>query len=515
MQNLVTSKPLSISDWNCPWAETAQAWLGGVRWSYGEHANRARHGNLDAHRVCERPWLGVISSHLGRESWRDPWWQRMLEDALRFASESGSVVLYSGKAPYADAIRHTCERLGVPCEGLVAVSERDSLRKWVRGVRLHRMHGVGAEGGSVSLDDSSLCDAAVAILSHRLFAIQVRPNGKVSNWIQRRLSEPGVALGTTWVASMPDPSQSQRRLHMQLNAQGAVLWLRTELESSSAVGRVDVSGCNFREWGCSRRTVPPTLQPIGSLSSWRGRSEEYLIHCTRARRGPWPDQEYAEYLDEALRFETRQVSSPFATLHRIVTTQRLVATRWMRRGELDTVCFSGVPLRELLQRRRFQSHLGRWDWEPYGIAIRRSWLEQRGARPVEYLNPREMEQCPTERLAFAQPIGNIDGPFDWTQEKEWRVGHDLRLQDLSPGDGFLFVATKAEAAFLAHYAKWPVLYGVGAIEHGLREQEVHEPGMLWREVVLDSSRVARSQWSGDRQSDAWRSVRGTEQDIEP
>jgi hypothetical protein len=531
MPNPVSLKPMPISQWNCPWAETAQAWLEGVTWSVGDSASRAPHGNCAGNRDIQGPWLGVISSHLGRESWRDPWWQRVLEDALRYARESRSVVLYSGQAPYSDAIRHACERLGIPHEELGVFRARETIRTPEHSVRLHRIPRDGAEGESSSLDDASLCDAAVAILSHRLFAIQVRPKGKVSQWLQRRLSEPSVALGTTWVASVPDPTQSQRAtqtqraLHKQLNAQGAVLWLRSELDTTAALGRVDASDSIDRVLGCARRTVPATLQPIGSFSRWRGRDEDYLIHCTRARRGPWPDQDYEGYLDEALRLETRKVSTPFATLHRIVMTQRLVATRWMRRGDLDTVCFSGVPLLELLQRRRFQSHLGRWDWEPYGIAIRRSWLEQRGARPVEYLNRSEFDQCPSERIAFAQPIGQAAGAFDWTQEREWRVAHDVRLQDLGIGDGFLFVANKAEAACLAHDAKLPVLYGFGdeddeVGEYGVREydvrhQSVREPDdILWHEVVLDAMDGTRSPWKGDLLSDQGRPVGGEERDME-
>jgi hypothetical protein len=520
MPNPVSLKPLPISQWNCPWAETAQAWLEGVTWSVDESASRGPQGNCVANRDIRGPWLGVISSHFGRESWRDPWWQRVLEDALRFARESRSAVLYSGKAPYADAIRHACVRLGVPHEELGVYRERETIPVPEHHVRLHRIPRDGGEGDRAALDDASLCDAAVTILSHRLFAIQVRPKGKVSQWLQRRLSEPSVALGTTWVASVPDPTQTQRALHRQLNAQGAVLWLRSELDSTAALGRVDASDFIDRLWGCERRTVPATLQPIGSLSRWRGRDDDYLIHCTRARRGPWPDQDYEGYLDEALRLETRKVSSPFATLHRIVTTQRLVATRWMRRGDLDTVCFSGVPLLELLQRRRFQSHLGRWDWEPYGIAIRRSWLVARGARPVEYLNRSEFDQCPSERIAFAQPIGQAAGAFDWTQEREWRVAHDVRLQDLGLGDGFLFVATKAEAACLAHDAKLPVLYGVGdedddPREHGIREQAVREPHILWHEVVWDRLGGTRLPWSEGQPSDQGPPLGGEERAMEP
>jgi hypothetical protein len=183
----------------------------------------------------------------------------------------------------------------------------------------------------------------------------------------------------------------------------------------------------------------------------------YLVHCTRARDGAWPDQSMADYFDEAIRLEWHRPSEPVESLARILTGQRLIATNHLRRGTLRTVCFSGRRLSELLAMRRFQSHLARWDWEPYGMAIRCDRLVSLGAQRVEYLSESSRKRLTADQSAFSQPLPERDGDRDWRDEQEWRVLGDVRLHRLGCEHAFVFVPSIRDARLLAPLSRWPIV----------------------------------------------------------
>ena len=143
---------------------------------------------------------------------------------------------------------------------------------------------------------------------------------------------------------------------------------------------------------------------------------------------------------------------------RILKKRRITATQYLKRCQHDSVSLTAVPLRELLSRRHYQSHLKRWDWEPYGIAIRRSVAgELFGAAAVQYLSTAEYRKLPAERRFLFQPTGTRDGSQDWTTEREWRCPVDVRLSRLSLVDGFVFVPTISEAMLVQRVSSLPVL----------------------------------------------------------
>ncbi len=88
-----------------------------------------------------------------------------------------------------------------------------------------------------------------------------------------------------------------------------------------------------------------------------------------------------------------------------------------------------------MARRRFQSHLGRWDWEPYGLLLRRDALEQLGARPVIYGDDQTYKQMSDVDRPFFQPARRRSAHSSedhWQAEKEWRVLSDIHLTELPP-----------------------------------------------------------------------------------
>lgn len=147
---------------------------------------------------------------------------------------------------------------------------------------------------------------------------------------------------------------------------------------------------------------------------------------------------------------------PLVTLNRICQQRRLRGTSRITRTTQRSVSFSAVPLPRLLRSRNFQSHLQRWDWEPYGLLIDRDALEGLGARPVIYGDEIDYARLPAAQKPYFQPLGKE--PQQWAQEREWRLLGDLDLSVL-PGDAVrLFVRTRIEALHMARIFSWPVLW---------------------------------------------------------
>jgi hypothetical protein len=147
-------------------------------------------------------------------------------------------------------------------------------------------------------------------------------------------------------------------------------------------------------------------------------------------------------------------------LKRILQKQRLVATARTIRGGTPVVSFTAVPLAELRRLRVFRPHRGRWDFEPYGICIRRDWLEQREARPVRYGDDRLWNRlAPAERPFFQlrqTRRSSARATIDWSVEDEWRVVGDVGLESIPRDAALVFVPTEGEADQVAPICRWPV-----------------------------------------------------------
>jgi hypothetical protein len=203
-----------------------------------------------------------------------------------------------------------------------------------------------------------------------------------------------------------------------------------------------------------------THAPIWSLRELTDRDfhDEYLTHCTRAARGPWPDESLDNHLDQLILGGRESDHSALATLTRIVRRQRLVASADTIRGAQPVVCFTAVPLAELPRQRIFRPHRGRWDFEPYGISVRRDWLQRHGARPVRYGDTSLWDRLPNgERPFFQCRYAGTDHTIDWSAEREWRHVGDLDLSRL-PGDAaWLVVPTREAARVLSRFSRWPIV----------------------------------------------------------
>ena len=150
---------------------------------------------------------------------------------------------------------------------------------------------------------------------------------------------------------------------------------------------------------------------------------------------------------------------PLETLSYLCQEGRLRGTASMTRTAERCVSFSAVPLVPLLTRRTFRSHLGRWDWEPYGLLIRRDALQAIGARHVIYGDESDYACLHSHQQPFFQPQQRKgEQQHEWSEEREWRVLGDVDLRMLPNNSVIAFVRSQREARQFARYCNWPVLW---------------------------------------------------------
>ena len=282
-------------------------------------------------------------------------------------------------------------------------------------------------------------DRITVLGSDQLLVLHLRSRGNLMPLIQRRLhlqasSNVYLALGGDHLV----PGDAANTLMEQ----GAVGWLLLNEDDASQGIPTSFDG-----------VLPAAAAPIvSSQPGW-----DYLIHCTRSAHGPWPDQSNDEYLDELLLGHVSRDHSSLAALVRILRMQRLIATNKTIRGGTEVVSFTAAGLQQLSGLRTFQSHRGRWDFQPYGICIRKDRIERVGGRPVIYGDDGVWQTLDEGSKPYFQKTDTPRQPArDWRSEREWRHVGDFDLRSLGADDALVFVPSPEEAAHVARVSRWPV-----------------------------------------------------------
>lgn len=421
--------------------------------------------------------VAIVSSRLPRRLDPHGTWLQGLRAALRHLREHDFTLVVGTGTAGAELILRGARRVGVRTVLLrccTSCQEEDWAAQWKSRSSLSPQQDL-VEGwalpDSESAATSESCtddelwriperDRAVMGWADDVIVLGVRARGNLEKLLRRRFAKsPGTVLLAELCGLRPP------RLQANLIEAGAVPWFPGELganegdEESAARGeRITLEPLATTP---SRVFERLTLDAVSSSGNW-----DFLTHATRACEGPWPGQTREEYLDELFDGNISADHSPLAALLRIVAARRLHASGLAIRGKYPVVSFTAVPLNELPTLRVFRAHRGRWDFEPYGICIRRSWLESRGARPVIYEDEPAWQKLPEVERPFFQlrlgkghrsKSGNGGAQVDWSVEREWRHRGDLELSQLSREDGFVFVPTEEDAAVLAAKSPWPVL----------------------------------------------------------
>lgn len=304
------------------------------------------------------------------------------------------------------------------------------------------------------------------LLADRIDVISVRPGGTILPLLEARLREDLLALSSDDAAddlSQPADAacRSQVRILVKVPGWGQTVSptqqrMLVDLISLGAIGHC------WRE--PSGRVNTQVNSPPGSVASETRRQRaamsllrkphRWLIHSTRARSGPWPGESESQFRDWLLLSNPAPSDpSPLETLDRIVGQRHLIGGGPTIRGGRSVVSFSALPLLDFVAHRTFRPHVGRWDAEPYGIAIRKDAARKLGARSVIYVDRDFEPEIPPASRWRIQPRGKT---FDWTAEREWRLRGDIDLRHLASDEAIVFVDREAEVSRLAD-SPWPVV----------------------------------------------------------
>lgn len=309
-----------------------------------------------------------------------------------------------------------------------------------------------SESASTTIEPP-LRDLISVLFPDSVLCLHLRSGGNLQRLLSDRLqrdsrveSDDPESCRTTYVilSSKPEPNVER------LVASGATGWY---VPPQSPTFHAALNRCRS---GRAGQSIAMNAQQFLRQSR---EAQSFLVHCTRAMTGPSPN-ESSDAHRRRLWHAGLSTEHPLEALAQIAATDVLRSSDTLFRpagGKYETsaVSFSAASLAELLQRRKYQSHLGRWDWEPYGVLVRRSALEGIGARPVIYGDESTWAELPQDQQPFFQAEGKSSA---WRKEQEWRVLSDVRLNAFSTSDICLFVHSQQQAQALCRLSHWPVLW---------------------------------------------------------
>ncbi len=356
--------------------------------------------NRDADRV---PWRSIVSSQLGRS----PLVRQPRLSALHgFVSQSltlhQAVIAIPKTAAY-PWVQRSAQLLGAP---------------------------------TITPIFSGCRDTAAIELADVVDAIYVRPGGKIETLLRNRLQQrDSASYPSVRVLLTGDQDDEPAR---DLMALGAIGVYRPAIAPVQPV--VNVTEIFESEHWLTQESM---REP-----------DRWLIHSTRARQAAWPGESEMQFIDSLLLSPpTLYQPSPQETLQRIIDQRRLIGTHRTSSASVPVVCFTSQLLESWLSRRAFRPHLGRWDAEPYGIAIDRRYADSLGLMPVIYGDQQTLESLPLEDRWRYQAAGET---YDWTQEQEWRGRGVIDLNRLPIDAVRIFVATQQDAMRLTN-VPWSVV----------------------------------------------------------
>jgi hypothetical protein len=160
----------------------------------------------------------------------------------------------------------------------------------------------------------------------------------------------------------------------------------------------------------------------------------------------------------------------------------LGTSKWIR-GGYRCVCFTEAPIGELaalFSLARIAANEGqRPRYEPYGVAVPKEWLFDRGGRPVVYQPDSEFELLP-EDLRYRHVRYEPNRGIDHTWEREWRIKADKLILD--PDHALVVVPTRDEAYGIMYDHSKPE---PNTIDCGEGIVEDYWPKPTWTAVSLD------------------------------
>ncbi len=186
---------------------------------------------------------------------------------------------------------------------------------------------------------------------------------------------------------------------------------------------------------------------------------EYLFHWTRGVYGPWRGQITADFFEDLTNAKKGNPHNGLRTMLHIVQSGVLRGEgRMIKTGE-PVISLTALSPYASLKQIKYRPALGRWNFEPYGIAIKRTTLVALGAKPVIYGSREEYSELSESDKPYFQFEGSrksADKSANWRAENEWRLVGDLDLDSIT-GELLLITFSKKEAEYIKKRQKHPVV----------------------------------------------------------
>lgn len=274
-------------------------------------------------------------------------------------------------------------------------------------------------------------DRVILSLASRIFVVALRRGGTLEPELQQALARP-----ITVTVLLPDHPDATADGNTALVARGGIAVPATR-PASTITRRERQSASRAHD----ARSKDPLV-----LEEWPEEGS-VLVHYTRSCPGPWPGETRAAYLDSVLDGVGSSGHTGFDTLVRILEEGRIRACGRLTRGGRPVVSLTECLPGEVHRIVRWRRALIRWSFEPYAIAVDRTYLKDVGAQRVIYGGSRVFAALPEHRCHLFQ-LNAPEGP-DWTAEKEWRILGDLYLDEVPNGKLTVFVKDLEEARIIS------------------------------------------------------------------
>ena len=475
-------------------AELMHEWLGGRLVLM--HSHWLRHST---------EWTSLVSSRLGRYGRELPQWPSICGRALESLRRNDRVLLTVPGTTVTPLLEPLLIQRAIECVRFELPNARmHSVAEWLTEQLIAQAKSSTDARSGLSLSPASfpassamenlpLQDRVAMCCARQVYALRVQSGGTIDCLLKNRLAEPRFPSGCVfvWVPRSQADRKGTREFaaaHMQWLDAGSVGWYLLPRCQDENVGsryrHVTAPWCDTYQPSLVQLTSPYWLCHGGehsrsctasghslasstienSFMQQQAGLPDYLVHCVRGGQGQLSPAAATDRLLDAWAMDRLFDETPLDTLLKVLRSGRLRARSALIRGQATCVSFSAVPLDELLQRRSFQSHLGRWDWEPFGVLVRRSELERLGARPVIYGDSATYQTLSPEERPFFQPAMRRSPQSTkkhWFEEREWRVLGDVRFRELPAGAIEVFVSSARQAQAVARMSAWPVIWLTG------------------------------------------------------
>ena len=367
--------------------------------------------------------VSILSSRLPRRKDHVPWWFDALRTAAIRSADDGAALVSVPGTTSAPFLQRLCELFGLPCLPINLPEQKtmapDSVANWLETNSLPtkaitvspqiELPGFAPDQALIRLP---LQDRTLALCGTRLISLHTVTNGNCHQLLKHQLFS-GKPIMLPAVRGRKPAQQAVRSLIQK----GAHRWILEPLSAKPLV-----SGALLPAPVASDRT------PVSHPARW-------LCHWTRPHHGPWSDQCEHDYLDELLLASPTADRSAQASLIQIVHHQKIIAASLS--AACSAVSWTAVPLTDFRKRRVFRPHKQHFDFEPWGIAVRRQWLVQNGCQPVRYI-ARSSAASPGPAW-LEHPATSRDGKIDWREEQEWRSSHAVDLSAAPSNHIIVFV----------------------------------------------------------------------------